>query len=450
MPLYQQQIAKVLSGDLPFTSGVKRINGLPIVPQSVDGYLRIATFGDSTADHGLGGNNSVCDTEKAYVAFPGSGYVESPLWQSVVTAAYWQPSIVVANGGFIGNTVQNMLNRSKLAWSTTRKSLEDVAAKKPHVVLVHGASINDWLGMTSSTPQATIDAVVAKHIQMVRFFTDQGILVVDSGCYGYSVAGPNLTAICAIIVQTNAALKLAASGNPLWRFVDLSGITHDGTGLYLPTMTGDGTHLSALGGYYVGREESKIIAEHYRVNMRSGDVLWDQQQDYANAVSNLPANCTLGYTGGVTSITSQTCDASKLVVQVHATANDALRMYLTTPATKAFAKIKANDALAFECSFDITNTSLVPLVGYSGGLRINIVSSADVDAGPNILYDRYNSICTNNRWVRQFSTPVDAANLGPTKTQAFAGPSFPAGDWIITFRPWRVVRYTPLNTLPIM
>lgn len=434
-----------LVSDYPIT----RVGSLPVVPMTIYDYLRIATWGDSTADCGLGGNNSVCDIETASVAFPGSGYSESPLWQSVVTAAYWQPSIVVANGGFIGNTVQNMLDRSKLAWSATRKSMEDVAAKRPHVVLFHGASINDYLAMTSSTSQATIDAVVAKHIQMVRYFTNQGIIVVDSGCYGYSVASPNLTAVCAIIVQTNAALKAAALNDPLWRFIDTSGITHDGTGLYIPTMTSDGTHLSALGGYYIGKAEAAIIAEHYKVVGRSGNVLWDQQQDYANAVSNTPANCTLGYTGGVTTIQSQVCDASKLVVRVHATAQDALRMYLTTPQSKSLAKIKAWDGLAFECDYDIKDLQGNPLLGYGGGLRILLTNSADNSTtGPYILYDRYNSICTHNRWTRQFSTPVDASSLGATKTTIFGGPSYPAGDWIITFRPWRLVRYASATIMP--
>ena len=419
---------------------------------AIEGYLRIATFGDSTADHGLGGNSSVCDTEKSTVAFPGTGFSEAPLWQSVVTAAYWQPSIVVANGGFIGNTVQNMLDRSKLAWSTTRKSLEDVAAKRPHLVLFHGASINDYLGMTAATPQATIDAVVTKHIQMVKYFTDQGILVIDSGCYGYSVAGPNLSAITNIIVQTNSTLKSASNNDPLWRFIDTSGITHDGTGLFIPSKTSDGTHLNAEGGYSIGEAEAAIIAEYYKIIGRGGNTLWDQQQDYANASSNLPANTTLGYTGGVTSILSQVCDPSKLVVKVRSTGADALRMYLTTPATKALAKIKANDALALECDYSITDVAGNPLIGYSSGLRILLTNSAadSNTTGPYILYDRYNSRYTGRRWVRQFSTPVDASGLGPTNTQIFAGPGYPAGDWIITFRPWRVVRYNQLNALPIV
>lgn len=344
-----------------------------------------------------------------------------------------------------------MLDRSKLAWSTTRKSLEDVDAKRAHVCLFHGASINDYLAMSAATPQATIDAVVAKHIQMVKFRTQRGTLVVDTGCYGYSVAGPNLAAICAIIVQTNATLKAAAANDPLWRFIDTAGITHDGTGLFIPDRTGDGTHLNALGGYWIGKAEAAIIAEHYIVTGRGGNTLWDQQQDYANAAANLPANRTLGYTGGVTSILSQVCDASKLTVKVRATGPDALRMYLSTPATKALAKIKANDALAMECDFDICDVNGVPLEGYSGGLRILLTNSAadSNTTGPYILYDRYNSRCTNRRFVRQFSTPVDASGLGAVNTQIFAGPGYPAGDWIVTFRPWRVVRYTTLNTLPI-
>jgi len=303
----------------------------PWVTTKLDRLLRIATFGDSTAssigvgsDVGAGAN---CDQERMYTPFPGSGSTEYKTWQSTATAHFWIPSLIVATGGIIGQQVQQMLDRSKAAYSATRKSLEDVDAKRPDAILFHGASINDYLGMTASTPQATIDAVVDKHRQMVEFYTSRCRHVVDSGCYGYSVAGPNLAAVCAIIVQTNAALKQLAKNNPYWHFIDTAGITHDGTSLYIPSCTSDGTHLSPTGGFWIGKAEAEILDRLF-ISGESGDVIWDQSVDFANAVANQPANLDLDLGGSSLTVVSKSVEPSKYTVVVDAQAGGNLKTWV--------------------------------------------------------------------------------------------------------------------------
>lgn len=72
------------NGDVAVAGAVTRAYGRPAVPTLIDGYLRLDTFGDSTADHGLGGSNSVCDTEKSTVAFPGTGFSEAPYGKALL------------------------------------------------------------------------------------------------------------------------------------------------------------------------------------------------------------------------------------------------------------------------------------------------------------------------------------------------------------------------------
>lgn len=412
--------------------------GDPIV---LDRYLRIATFGDSTADFGGPGTT---DTEKMYIAFPGSGFSEFGCWQSKATLAWWQPSMMVASGGGGGQTTQQFLDRGKNAYSSTRKAMQDVLRKRPDVVLMHGGSINDYAGFSASTPQATIDAVVSRHRQCVEFFTGAGIHVIDSGTYGYSVAGPNLSAICSIIVQTNAAIKAMASQNPLWHFVDVSGVLHDGTGLYKAGVSMDNVHLNDLGGFLLGRLEKQVLDQLF-VGGTSGEIIWDQQADYANYDANGPVNHSLGY-GGLT-VNSRTVEAGRYVVSVTVTGyeNSDCTMWLDSAPTKALAAVQAGDALIFEGYIAVKDANGSEVVGLVTGNRIRI---HDVTNSVSVIYDRYHGRTTGGWFSRQFSSPVAAASMG-SSTQFNVGIKFPAnGTYTVEFRPWRIRKYTPMNVLP--
>lgn len=420
-----------------------------IVPSKVDRYLRIATFGDSTAAAGDFGSSAVCDIEKQFHGFPVSGYIDMSMAQNTATLMYQIPCVFVANGGIPGNSTYQMLDRSKAAWSVGRKSMQDIAAKNPDIVLFHGASINDLLGFTPSTPQSAIDAVVDRHMQIAKYFTSQGILVLDSGCLGFSMSNPNIDFICETILYVNSRIKTLSKNDDLWVYIDPSGITHDGTGLFIPERTIDGLHLSSLGGYYLGKAEKEKVDERYNLVGRYGDVLWDQQEDYANAVSNNPAKCYLDYDPAKTSIINQVCSNVELTVTISANSPSTVFMSLSSPPLHSLSKIKAGDALRLEVDYDISDINGNFLYGNAAGLRINLLSSNDSFSGPSLIYDRYLGGNTNQRFFRQFSTPVDAKNLGQYNTQIFSGPSYPAGIWVIRFRPWRLSRYSVLNSLPI-
>jgi len=422
----------------------------PWVTTKLDRLLRIATFGDSTASSiGIGGDvgaGANCDQERMYTPFPGSGSTEYKTWQATATAYYWIPSLIVATGGIIGQQVQQMLDRSKAAYSATRKSLEDVDAKRPDAILFHGASINDYLGMTASTPQATIDAAVDKHRRMVEFYTSRRRHVVDSGCYGYSVAGPNLAAVCAIIVQTNAALKQLAKNNPYWHFIDTAGITHDGTGLYIPSCTSDGTHLSPTGGFRIGKAEAEILDRLF-ISGESGDVIWDQSVDFANAVANQPANLDLDLGGSSLTVVSKSVEPSKYTVVVDAQAGGNLKTWVKnlSAAGGALYNVAAGDALTCEVWVEVFDANGLPYIGCGAGMRINILDAANA---LGVYYDRYNGAQTNRPFVRQFSSPINGANAG-SNSQLFHGVDFPdAGRYTVVFHPLRIRKYTPWNTLP--
>lgn len=217
------------------------------------GALRIATFGDSTANF-FSANTT--DTSAWNIAF-GAGTTQ--VWrrqEKMMTALLYGQAFVVANGGVSGETTTQMLARSSAGASSSRKAIEDVIALSPDVVLLRGGSINDLTALSSPIDQEDVDAIVASHKQIIDAFADEGIWVLDSGIYGYSGA-TNTTEVRAAIVTLNAAL--AAYSRSHFRFIDPTDVTHDGTGAFKSGISNDGTHLNNLGGYLIAKLEAAAL-----------------------------------------------------------------------------------------------------------------------------------------------------------------------------------------------
>lgn len=215
--------------------------------------LRITTFGDSTADFfGLNGNTDV--SAWAYEFTAGTQQVTKRFEKTLVDHLYGQ-SFKVGNGGIGGQTTVQMLARSGLGASATRKAMEDVIALAPDVVLLR-LPINDLTGFTPPIVQANLDALYARIKTMIDTFADAGIWVLSTGGYGYSGA-TNTAQVRAAIVTINA--MMAAYSRPRFRFIDINGITHDGTGAFIAGISGDGTHLQNRGGIVVAKLEAAAL-----------------------------------------------------------------------------------------------------------------------------------------------------------------------------------------------
>lgn len=209
--------------------------------------LRIATYGDSTADfYSLTTNLDVSAWNVPFAA--GTTQVTRRQEKTLVAGLYGQ-AFMVANGGVSGETTAKMLSRSSAGPGASRKSMEDVIALSPHVVLLRA-------GINSLTQGASAATVIADLKTIIDTFTAAGIWVVYSGIYGYS--GETDTAnVRTKLLAVNA--DLSAYSRAKYRYVDLSGVTQDGTGAYISGISADGTHLGNKGGIAVAKKEAAAL-----------------------------------------------------------------------------------------------------------------------------------------------------------------------------------------------
>lgn len=230
--------------------------------------LRVATFGDSTASVG---DLDVTDATAQAVcaqAIPASGVTTKGYVADKWLLPFFYPAArLVAIGGISGQTTTQMLARDAGAVSATRRGIFDVLNERPDLVVLRAGSINDISSFTTLTSQAAIDAVYARHMEIVDRFTSQGVRVLDVGMFGYDAtsgtppAAADLAVVRAALIQLNARYRDAALSRPLVRFLDTAGLTHDGTGKFLTgaTDSNDGTHLSAGHNYVLAQAEAQAI-----------------------------------------------------------------------------------------------------------------------------------------------------------------------------------------------
>ena len=229
--------------------------------------LRVATFGDSTANLG---DTSVPNTHTASPvsgAFPASGaaVVGFGVLDKLMAAQFYPQAHVVFNGGVSGEGTNLMLGRDALVSSTTRKAITDLLNHAPDVVLYRGASINELVNVNSGNWQSLADATYAQHIAILHRLLSGVGYVVDSGVFGYGAGsgatGPNPDLVRRACLYLNQ--KLRANLHSLFGgrvvFVDPVGSLCDSTGLYIPSMTYDGVHLNPTGGIVHGALEAQAL-----------------------------------------------------------------------------------------------------------------------------------------------------------------------------------------------
>ena len=220
--------------------------------------LRCATFGDSTANIGLG--NTDCAVFDA--VFPGAGPTVLSYELSKWCAYQFYPQAkMVANGGVSGETTTQMLARDTAVYSATRKSIGDVLNLAPDVVFLRGGSINNLTPITAGNYAATIATCYAEHVQIINRLLSVDIAVVDEGLFGYSGSGatyPDL--VRSAILSLNGMFASYVSSLDSNRVVFLSHGLCNSSGALIEGASNDGTHLNMYGSRVLGEAEAAALA----------------------------------------------------------------------------------------------------------------------------------------------------------------------------------------------
>ncbi len=221
--------------------------------------VRIATFGDSTANVGATQSPASQDATKYSSSAWQSGLVSIGISGDKWTVPYFYPqAYLVCNGGISGENTTQMLARDSAAYSTTRKAVADVANFSPDVIFLRGGSINDIASVTAGAVAATVATTYANHIAIIGRLAAAGARIVDEGIFGYSGGAAEPQSVRAALVQLNAMFAAYAAQYPnLIEFINPVGLTCDSTGAYLSGMSTDGTHLNGMGSITVARKEAE-------------------------------------------------------------------------------------------------------------------------------------------------------------------------------------------------
>lgn len=248
-----------ITGSIDPAAITKRLTDLETLRGIRTTPLRVATFGDSTANTG----STTHDVQNIVSAFPGSGFTQfATSITSFSLPAYYPLAYLVANGGISGQTTTQMLARDSAATSSTRKAIKDILDLRPDVILLRGGSINDLASVTSATLAATVTATFGRHVQIIERLRNSGVVVIDSGILGYSAATyPEPATTRTAIQQLNALYKAYADSTPGVYFINYDGVLRGADGNFLSGMSGDGIHAEGKGSLVVAAQEAAVLTK---------------------------------------------------------------------------------------------------------------------------------------------------------------------------------------------
>jgi lysophospholipase L1-like esterase len=226
--------------------------------------VRIATFGDSTAELGP----TTTDITKFVGAMGASVSNISPeRWGA---SNDYPSAYLVANGGVSGETTTQMIARAAAAASTTRKSIQDVIDLRPDIVIVRAGGINDLAGLTTGNYDTTVATSLANHRIIIQAFLSAGIFVIDEGFYAYSATthtNPTLTRKALVYLNgLYAADALQYPGR--CEFIDWVGTLSTPDGNYAVNCTQNDGSVGLHPSFYaqqsiIGPKEAAIIAKYF-------------------------------------------------------------------------------------------------------------------------------------------------------------------------------------------
>lgn len=223
--------------------------------------LRIATFGDSTADLGTGTLYPSQDLSYVTSAFPVSGAttISYSSYRAFVNYFYKKAHLVFA-GGISGQTTTQMLARDSLTPSITRRSITDALNLYPDVVILRGGSINDIANGTSITMPGLIATAYENHVTIINRFNSAGVKVIDEGIFAYDVPGSSLSVVHDAIITLNQMFRdYAETTNGQTVFLSADNIITNGRGSYLTNMSPDNVHPNTNASYLLAQLEANVL-----------------------------------------------------------------------------------------------------------------------------------------------------------------------------------------------
>ena len=247
--------------------------------------IDIAFFGDSQSQIGYP-DVSVYPATSVQVASPASNQTR-----------YRRPNSsqvgyrIVCDFGIAGQTTTQMLARTTMPRSTTRRAVSDLASAGVKAVFFVGMSVNDF---SDTANDAYYDQIIYRHAKLVKIITDYGIRVYDPGMIGYSVG--DYATYPSRVLYCNTGLEKYPSlvNNPLYTFVSMKNLLHDSTGTFIPGVSYDGKHLSPYGEAVLS--DCLEAAANNDFGVYSGNrglpEINDWQNDINSSANGLPANIT--------------------------------------------------------------------------------------------------------------------------------------------------------------
>lgn len=272
--------------------------------------ILVATFGDSTAFVTPSNYAADISTVSAMpITIPGSGQTSAAINTTKMIGVLQAPLLrYVGDFGISGQDTNGMLARSSGTYSATRKAIGDLTRVSPDVVIMRGGSVNDVSPMDTTTPQANVDAVAARHIAIVKKILSLGYPVIDSGILGYdgngSVPAPRLAFIRAAIVRINSLINSGLAGLSGYTFINPEGLTSI-SGAFIANVSSDGTHLSAYGAGVVAQAQNSALAAIFSPNV-DGICVSEFEADWANPSGGRPANLTASNAGSTDLVSATT------------------------------------------------------------------------------------------------------------------------------------------------
>ncbi len=227
--------------------------------------LRVATFGDSTAD---ASSLTAQDISLFQASLNGHQLIASRKYQ---LSFYYPAAYLVGNGGIGGETTAGMIHRDVEPVSIQRKSTEDIIALKPQVILFRGGSINDLPNVNKNNRASIVNETYTHHITLLERFTTADLPVLDSGIFGYSFPKGGMevggyskadpTQVRLALTELNNKFRTYAKTHDKVYFVDPVGVVSDTKGKYFFTMTEEGIHLSLQGSLAMAKKEAEVVAK---------------------------------------------------------------------------------------------------------------------------------------------------------------------------------------------
>lgn len=250
--------------------------------------LKVATFGDSTATPSSITGSETTDQRVFNPALGSATTSRFRLQTRDLLFCYYPAARLVAIGGISGQTTTQMLARDALSPSTTRRAMCDLVALDPDIVLLRGGSINDvYTSINATSTDADIEALISRHMQIVDSLVSLGFRVLDEGIYGMNdldtdTARRQREAV--VRLNQSAAAQIAARDSDRVRFLDLTNITHDATGAFLPNISADATHPGVYGCDLIAQAEAAAITAWFG---RSGTRTYPGANLLNNSVKSL-------------------------------------------------------------------------------------------------------------------------------------------------------------------